>query len=318
MIFTILVLGELTSLAFLGGVAKTALLTGAVYVLFPELAALAYDVFTRPAGVWARSPVMLAITPSLAATIGTLVAQTMPYGIWSVAICIAGAMLLIRLLRSPVAPAISAAFLPLALGVTSWWYPISIAAGTGVLALLSIAYNRTLASQIRQTPPSLTDAEDDEMERTPRRYAWLPVFIAFLLLTYGLAVVTGLRLILFPPLVVIAFEMFAHAEVCPWARRPFALPLACTVAAAAGVGALVVFGAGPLSVAIAMLIGIATLRMLRLHIPPALAVGLLPQVMPHADWHFAVAVAAGTLMLTVFFLLTRPLLLRHPDALGVR
>lgn len=318
MVLPILILGELSSLVFLGSVAKTALLTGTVYVLFPELAALAYDVFTRPAGVWAQSPAMLAITPGAAATIGVLIARTMPYGLGSAAICIAGAMVLIRVLRSPVAPAISAAFLPLALGVTSWWYPISIAAGTGVLALLSIAYNRTLASQIRQTPPSLTDAEDDEMERTPRRYAWLPVFIAFLLLTYGLAVVTGLRLILFPPLVVIAFEMFAHAEVCPWAKRPFALPLACTVTAAAGVGAILVFGAGPLSVAVAMLIGIATLRMLQLHVPPALAVGLLPQVMPHADWHFAVAVAAGTLTLTASFVLARPFLLRLPDALNLR
>src|SRR5260221_6233556 len=146
------------------------------------------------------------------------------------------------------------------------------------------------------------------MERAPRSYAWLPVFIAFLLSTYGLAAATGLRLILFPPLVVIAFEMFAHADVCPWAQRPFALPLACTITAGAGVGALVMFGAGPLSVAVALLIGVATLRLLRLHIPPALAVGLLPQVMPHPDWRFPLAVATGTLVLTASFLLARPLL----------
>jgi hypothetical protein len=27
---------------------------------------------------------------------------------------------------------------------------------------------------------------------------------------------TGWRFLLFPPLVVIAFEMFAHVQVCPW------------------------------------------------------------------------------------------------------
>jgi hypothetical protein len=69
------------------------------------------------------------------------------------------------------------------------------------------------------------------------------------------------------------------------------------------------FGAGSLSVAVALLIGITTLRLLRLHIPPALAVGLLPQVMPHADWRFPLAVAIGTLALTASFLLARPLLL---------
>ncbi|MBU6491626.1 MAG: HPP family protein [Burkholderiales bacterium] len=99
--------------------------------------------------------------------------------------------------------------------------------------------------------------------------------------------------------------MFAHAEVCPWAKRPLALPLACTLTAAAGLGALLFFGAGPLSVTVAALIGIVTLRLLRLHIPPALAVGLLPQVMPHADWRFPLAVATGTLTLTAAFMISR-------------
>ncbi|MBU6492162.1 MAG: HPP family protein, partial [Burkholderiales bacterium] len=77
--------GELTSLAFLSGVAKAALITAVAYVLFPELAALAYDIFTRPQGLWARSPIMLVLTPSLAAAIGTLIARTMPYELASIA-----------------------------------------------------------------------------------------------------------------------------------------------------------------------------------------------------------------------------------------
>jgi hypothetical protein len=309
MIFNILALGEWLSLAFLAGVAKAALVTGTGYVLFPELAALGYDVFTRPAGVWARSPVMLAVTPPAAATIGTVVAQAMPYSLGAAALCIAGAILMIRLLRSPVAPAISAAFLPLALGVTSWWYPVSIAAVTSVLAVVSAIYSRMFAPQVRQTPVSSRNATDDVSDHTPRRSAWVFAFIGFLLLTYGLATVTGLRLILFPPLVVIAYEMFARAEVCPWAQRPLALPLACSIAAGTGVAALMMLGAGPLSVAAVLLIGIATLRTLRLHMPPALSVGLLPQITPQADWHFALAVAIGTLALSGAFLLARPFLL---------
>lgn len=307
------VFGELLSLVFLAGVAKAALVTGAVYVLFPELAALSYDVFTRPAGVWARSAVMLAITPAAAAAVGTLIAQAMPYGLPSAALAVAGAMFLIALLRSPVAPAISAAFLPLVLGVTSWWYPVSVAAATGSLALASVIYGRTGAARHRQ--PVRTDAEDDEMERLPRRYFWLPIFVVFLLLAYGLVLATGLRLILFPPLVVIAYEMFAHANVCPWAKRPWALPVACTVTAGAGLGALLLLGAGPLSVTVSMLAGVVTLRALRLHIPPALAVGLLPQVMAHPNWLFPLAVCIGTLTLTASFLVARPLLLPRRAAL---
>lgn len=115
------------------------------------------------------------------------------------------------------------------------------------------------------------------MERTPRQYAWLPVFGCFLLLACSISRTTGLRLVLFPPLVPIAFEMFSHSDVCPWAKLPFALPLACAITAGAGVKSLIVFGPGAVSIAAAMLIGIETLRMFRPHLPPALAIGLLSQ-----------------------------------------
>jgi hypothetical protein len=69
-----------------------------------------------------------------------------------------------------------------------------------------------------------------------------------------LAKATGWRLILFPPLVVIAFEMFAHARVCPWARRPFALPVACVLCATAGVVLVTLFGGTPLSVGVGTLL----------------------------------------------------------------
>ncbi|WP_321882777.1 HPP family protein [Burkholderia cepacia] len=307
-----LLLGELLSLGFLAGVAKAALITGAIYVLFPELGALAYDVFTRPGGVWARAPVMLAVTPVAAAAIGTVIARSMPYGLGAAALSIASAMLVIRILRSPIAPAISAGFLPLALGVTSWWYPVSIAAVTGLLGLLSIIYRHVFASKLRSAPRRPDDSVD-ELESSPRRYTWLPVFVCFLLLAYGIATVTGNRLILFPPLVVIAFEMFAHANVCPWAKRPISLPLACTITAAVGVIAVLLLGIGPLSVAVALLAGIAALRAFNLHLPPALAIGLLPQVVPEPGWAFVIGVATGSLVLTGTFLLARPLLLGQPE-----
>jgi hypothetical protein len=187
---------------------------------------------------------------------------------------------------------------------------------TGVLAVVSAIYGRMFAPQVHQTPVSSRNATDDVPDHTPRRSVWVFAFIGFLLLTYGLATVTGLRLILFPPLVVIAYEMFARAEVCPWAQRPLALPLACSIAAGTGVAAIMMLGAGPLSVAAVLLIGIATLRTLRLHMPPALSVGLLPQIMPQADWHFVLAVAIGAVALSGAFLLARPSLLNSRGALG--
>jgi hypothetical protein len=305
-----LILGGLLSIVFLAAIAKIALATGVLYVLFPELAALSYDVFTRPAGVWARSRVLLMITPTVTAAMGTALTQLMPYNLWSVAITIAGAILIVRLMRSPIVPAISAAFLPLAFGITSWWYPASIAAVMTLLALASTIHGRISASgDVCQSLAPDVAAQANEMERASRLKMWPFCFIGCLLLAYGLVVVTGLRLILFPPLVVIAFEMFAHADVAPWAQRPFALPLVCTIAAAAGLAALLAVGAGPLSVIISLLAGIMALRAMRLHFPPVLAVGLLPQIMPHADWRFVFAIALGTTTLAAAFLLARPVLL---------
>jgi hypothetical protein len=305
-----LILGGLLSILFLAAVAKVAIVTGVLYVFFPELGALSYDVFTRPAGAWARAPIMLTVTPAVTAAMGTALTQVMPYGLWSAALTIAGAILIVGVMRSPIVPAISAAFLPLVFGITSWWYPVSIAAVMALLAVASMIHVRLVVSgELRQAPASGAVAQADDMEREPWLKIWPLVFVGFLLLVYGLAVVTGLRLILFPPLVVIAFEMFAHANVRPWAKRPLVLPLVCTIAAGAGVAAILAFGVGPLSVVISLLAGIVTLRTLRLHFPPALAVGLLPQIMSNADWSFVLAVAVGMSMLAGAFLLARPVLL---------
>jgi hypothetical protein len=312
-----LILGPVLSVVLLAVVAKAALLTGVIYVIFPELAALSYDVFKRPGGAWARSPVMLVVTPAVTAAMGTAFTQVMAYNLGSVAITIAGAILIVGLMRSPIVPAISAAFLPLVFGITSWWYPVSIAAVMAFLALVSSVYGRFLASgDVRQAAPD-AGSQTHEIQRAPwiRKWPSFFIFAAFLLVVYGLATVTGLRLMLFPPLVVIAFEIFVLAGVRPRTTRHLALPFVCTITAGAGLAALLAFGPGPLSVVISLLVGIVTLRALRLHFPPALTIGLLPQIMPHADWHFVLAVALGTTTLIGAISLSRPFFLNQSIAL---
>jgi hypothetical protein len=52
----------------------------------------------------------------------------------------------------------------------------------------------------------------------------VPFFLVFLVIALALVQATGWRFLLFPPLVVIAFEMFVHAQACPWAQRPLPFP----------------------------------------------------------------------------------------------
>ncbi|WP_260854646.1 HPP family protein [Paraburkholderia sp. BCC1884] len=292
----------LISLCFMGGMAGAASAAGVALLLFPELAALSYDVFMRPRGTWARAPWMLAFSPAATAVLGVLVTRYLPYSAASVAICIMGAIVILKLMRSPIAPAISACVLALSLGEKSWLYPLAILLGTGALAVLSSAYRRFFDKGAHAAPSS-ADRVNDEIESLPGQFRWVPYYVAFLSAAYLLSMATGMRMVFFPPLVVIAFEMFAHADVCPWAQRPVLLPAVCTLAAAAGVAALTVFGPGVISTLLAMLFGVVMLRATRLYAIPALAIGLLPQVMTRADWHFPLAVAIGSTLLTASFLL---------------
>jgi len=311
-------MGELAAVVYIGGIAAVAAVSDVKYVLFPELAALAFDMFTRPRGTWAGAPLMVITTPVLAAVVGILIERHIPYGMESVLLSVAASVVLIKVLRSPVAPAISAGLLPLSLGEGSWWYPLSILFGTTLLAVLSVGYRTLIAQTNRQTPSANTDAMDDLLEQPPDQYAWLPFFLLFLLGELLLAKISGLRLILFPPLVVIGFEMFSHAGVCPWADRPLVLPVICAATATVGVWAVLHLGSGPLAAMFILIISIALVRAFKVHVPPALAVGLLPLIIHHPDYWFPYGVLLGTLFLSIAFLVFRSMVMLPSRQRGYR
>lgn len=299
---------EAASAPFIGALALLAKGTGLTLLLFPEMGALAYDVLKRPHGTWARAPVMLVLTPFLAAIVGSLLTRNMAYGPVSAMLAIGSAMLIIRVLRSPVAPALSATLLPLTLGETDVRYPLCVLASTGLLAAIA-------AIRMRFVPPphepvTHDDEVDDELEETPAHYRWAPWFAGFLALALVAAQITGWRFVLFPPLVVMGFEMFAHAEVCPWAQQPLRLPVAAMLTACAGLLAVHWLGTGALAAALSVLAGVMILDVMKLHVPPAIAVGLLPLVIKDAGWELPVAVGIGTVLLTGSFLLWQGLVTR--------
>jgi hypothetical protein len=406
---------------------------------------------------------MLALTPALTGVIGSVVTRRMPYGIISVLLTVFVCVVVIRVLRSPVAPAISAGLLPLVLGVTSWWYAPCILFGTTVLALLSIPWKRyaathadnsessqkTFESSLRtaesgvksaesvapnpnadqcadptfaespsaaDSPHATTDAPpaspphegtvsdppppfslDESTEVVPpsaessttaataapfpesSRAATDPRFAesasaaaesldaptdpkpaesrhvattessrnaadfphvaatdappaspphepaahdaaaasevptaaaAFRLLVPLLSFVaiamlavklTGMRFILFPPLVVILYEMLSHREHCPWVGRPIAIPVACFASATGGYLFFAHLPFAPLVAMLSMAWGIAVLRTLNLHMPPVLAVALLPLVMTNPTIGYPIAVGFGTMLASAWF-----------------
>jgi hypothetical protein len=294
--------GDLIALAYIALIATIATLTGAIFVMFPELGALSQDVFARPRGTWGSSPLFVAITPVLTGIVGSLITNLLPYGLISVLLIVGASFFIIEALNSPVAPAISAGLLPLVVGIHSWWYAPGIMLGCFLLAILSIPWKRMMAPPDGLPLQTHEDHAANVLEAPASRRWWLIPLLGFVAAATILAELTGLRFILFPPLVVIGFEMFGHTDICPWAQKPLWLPLACFLTAAGGLFFLKLLGFGPLAAAADMAWGILILRVFNLHVPPAFAVALLPMVMHKPDLTYPFSVGAGTLLMTLWFL----------------
>jgi hypothetical protein len=306
---------DLLALIYIGVIATVAGVTGAFYVLFPELAALSWNVMEQPRGRWAASPLLLALTPPLTGLVGTVMTRTMPYGFVSVLLTVAACVAVVRSMRSPVAPAISAGLLPLVLGVTSWWYPPAILFGSTLLAAISIPWKRYATSfpsgelncdddkrldSSATTPSSAAAPPPDALPAISAPHLMLAL-LAFVAIAGGVVKVTGMRFVLFPPLVVILYEMLYHADRCPWIGRPMGLPIACFLAAAGGYFFRVHVAIAPVAAMLSMAWGIAVLRTFDINVPPALAVALLPMVMVHPTAAYPFAVGIGTTLASVWF-----------------
>ena len=302
---------ELITLIYIAVIAGIATATGAFYVLFPEFGALSHDVFTRPRGTWARSPLMLAITPFLTALIGIVFTRILPYGFVSVLLTVGSSIALIMLLKSPIAPAISAGLLPLVLGVKSWWYPPGVLLGTVLLAALSILWERVSVAQNWLEPLTSADVVDETLEQNPATSYWLIALMLFVAMAVLVVKLTGLRFVLFPPLVVIGFEMFGHTAICPWAKRPLFLPVACFLTAAGGLLFWNLLGVGPVAAGCSIACGMAVMRLFDLHVPPALAVALIPFVMDSPTIAYPISVGVGTMLMTLWFLLYQSFFRRY-------
>ena len=294
-------LSDLIAILFMGFIAAVASALGAIYVLFPELGALSWDVFGRPRGRWAAAPLLLALTPALTGTLGTVVTRSIPYGFASVMLIVVGSVGIIAALDSPIAPAISAGLLPLVLGVTSWLYPPGILFGSTLLAALSIPWKRRMLADRAALEPS--DASDSaEGSSAPPARRWLTALLSFVLVAELAVRLTGMRFILFPPLVVILYEMLRHPGDCPWTGNTVRLPIVCFIAAAGGYFFHAHIGFVPLAAILSMAWGVATLRATRVHVPPALAVALLPMVMGQATIGYPIAVGLGTTLASLWYI----------------
>ncbi|MEY4803289.1 MAG: hypothetical protein RLZZ274_2020, partial [Cyanobacteriota bacterium] len=234
---------------------------------------------------------------------GVLVTRTLPYGPTALILDLAICLLVIRLLRSPVIPAISAGVLPLVLGITSFLYPLAILVGTGGLALIVMLRSKLMPpparDQVSPTVPTISTlvATHFWLQRVP----WLLPLAVFLLGALVMVQLLGSHLVLYPPLLVIAWEMLAHADECPWQGRSLAVLAVTAGAAVAEILSVLALGVSPLAAFLAVLVTALLLRLARLRCAPAFGLALLPFVIPAPTLAYPLLTLAGTtwLMLVV-------------------
>jgi len=316
----------LASAAYLSLITAVARASGFDLLLFPELAALTTVVVGTPHHPWARSPRLLVLTPLLTGAVGVALASTLAYGPLSVGLVVTISLLLIRALRSSVMPALSAGLLPLALGLQSWHYPVSLLPGTLGLALLESLRQRrrspltpeSTPAGARTPPQSIDPAAQaaplalravlpSAASEFPPLRRWLAPLVLFLAGALLLVRLLGSPLVFYPPLLVLAWETLARPEHCPWRGRLLAV-LAATGSAAL-IGLLLVrwLGPVPLATLLAVLLVALLLDRLRLTCPPAFAVALLPFVVHSPSADFPLHVLAGTGWLVVVAVVTAAL-----------
>lgn len=293
---------EILVIAFMGIVTVVAHTSGLTLILFPEIAALSHDVLTRPRGRWASQPVRLVLTPTLTAVLGLFLTRELQYGALSMVLIVGLSLFIIKLTRSTIAPAISAGLLPMVLGERSWLYPCAIFLGLGMLVAVLQLWKRCEPAFHHQTRG---DAEHsrvvEALEALPHDRFWAGALLLFLLVLGAIAEKTGLRLLVFPPLIVMAYELFGHPEVPRWMKRPTLFPVVCFLTATIGLISYRTIPSAPFAVMISVLGSIGILRLFKVHMPPALAVSLLPFVMTSPDYRFPLSVLLGTIALTVYF-----------------
>ncbi len=291
---------ELAVVIFMGLIALAAHMTGMAVVLFPELAALSHDVLLRPGGEWARQPAQLVLAPTLTAAFGLFCTRHLHYGVLSILLIVIVSLAVIKLLKSSMSPAISAGVLPLLLNEHSWLYPVAILADLSLLALILMLRKRYLHFPIRDSVSNARHSQVlDTLEAAPQNRFWLVALIGLVLVVGGAAQFTGMRFLLFPPLIVMGYELFGHPEVPGWMKRPALLPFVCLITAGTGLIAEHLLHPRSVAVMITVLCSVGVLRLFELHMPPALAIGILPFVIESPDYRYPLSVFLGTVVLTL-------------------
>jgi hypothetical protein len=255
-------------------------LSGHRDVIFPEGAALAFGIVVLRKPQWSASRWRIVALPSLCAVLGHFLAQT-TWAPWAGEICaVSGALLALWAMRSRVAPALSAAVLPVVFGVRSWMYPATV-----VITCVVIVAVVTWSSR-----------RDHHQAFVGGAWRWDVVVGAWVMICSWILIAGPLLSLpiaaVAPPLFVSAFEWsLSDTRTLTRGMRRWLL-----VVGAALAGSVALKLAPDVSIAGLAAIGITLglMRVLATPHAPALAISLVPLIAgPIGTLNFMIGIAVG-------------------------
>ena len=258
-------------------------------IIFPEGAALVMGIWVLGLPGWSASRWRVAALPPLFALAGVLLLRLDLPPTATAILAVALALLALQAFDTRLAPAMSAAVLPIVFDVRAWSYPLAVLAISLVVAAGMACLPRVAA------------AADD----TPGgRYPWQIVAGAGLAIAAWIVVGGELLALssaaLAPPLFVSALDWLSSGTLdASEGLRRWAL---LAGAALCGSGAVALVPVAWLSGALALLATLALMRVLTTPHPPGLAIALVPQILDAIDpagFTLAVAAGAGALYLAI-------------------
>jgi hypothetical protein len=251
-------------------------------IIFPEGAALAMGIWVLGLPGWTASRRHVLVLPPLCAAGGVaLVGADLPRDIAAI-VGVTAALLVLAAFDSRLAPALSAAVLPIIFGIGDWSYPAAVLAICAVIcALWGLVHHPAVARL------------DDVL---PQRYPWAVATAAWLVIVVWILCAGWLlelsAVVLAPPLFVSALEWLGRGDlVVSDGVRRWALLVG---AALAGAAAVRLISVGWVAGIAAVCVTLGLMRLLATPHPPALAIALIPQILGTADpLPYAASVAAG-------------------------
>lgn len=290
--------------------------TGEKEVIFPEIAAIALGAWIMEKSPWRSSLLHIWLSPTLAALTGMLMVRFLTYDplfMITTAFCLV--VLQLKLLRSDVLPSVSAAVLAIIARSESWYYPLSVCVMTGTIALGRYILERSGSWPNQGNLPGRTVQDKTAGNGIRPEPAQWSKPLAGVMAVSTIAVASDHLFLVAPPLIVTFLEMskpggklhdkagkilglllFAALSGVLWLELIHTV-LHWPVWVSAGVSTLTVFLA---------------YHALRLPFPPAVAIALLPTIVPQESlWSYPWQVFLGS---ALFILISRVCLVGREQA----